>query len=58
MEKWANLDKIKLDALDYLILNELLKDAEASFVDVAKRVDSTPYTVRRRYERMKKDLEG
>ena len=36
MEKWANIDKIKLDKLDYLILNELLKDAEASFVDVAK----------------------
>lgn len=55
MEKWAYLEKLKLDKLDYLILNELLKDAEASFVDVAKRVDSTPYTVRRRYERMKKD---
>ena len=44
-----------MDRLDYLILSELLKDAEASFVDIAKKVDSTPYTVRRRYEKMKKE---
>ncbi|HSV50414.1 MAG TPA: Lrp/AsnC family transcriptional regulator [Candidatus Acidoferrales bacterium] len=44
-----------MDKLDYLILSELLKDAEASFVDVAKKVNSTPYTVRRRYEKMKAD---
>jgi Lrp/AsnC family transcriptional regulator for asnA, asnC and gidA len=44
-----------MDTLDYLILSELLKDAALSFVEIAKKVDSTPYTVRRRYERMKKD---
>ena len=43
-----------MDKLDYLILSELLKDAEASFVDVAKKVGTTPSTVRRRYEKMKK----
>jgi Lrp/AsnC family transcriptional regulator, leucine-responsive regulatory protein len=45
----------KLDKLDYLVLNELLKDGTLSFVEIAKSIDSTPYTVRRRYEKMKKD---
>jgi Lrp/AsnC family transcriptional regulator for asnA, asnC and gidA len=44
-----------MDNLDYLILSELLKDAALSFVEIAKRVNTTPYTVRRRYEKMKKD---
>lgn len=47
--------EVKLDKLDYLVLNELLKDGTLSFVDIAKRIGSTPYTVRRRYEKMKKD---
>jgi|GEM_PF-658418 Transcriptional regulators len=46
---------VKLDKLDYLVLNELLKDGTLSFVEIAKNVGSTPYTVRRRYEKMKKD---
>jgi DNA-binding Lrp family transcriptional regulator len=45
----------KLDKLDYLVLNELLKDGTLSFVEIAKNIGSTPYTVRRRYEKMKKD---
>jgi len=44
-----------MDKLDYLVLSELLKEGTLSFVDVAKKINSTPYTVRRRYEKMKKD---
>ncbi len=44
-----------MDKVDFLILNELLKDAELSFVEIASRVHSTPATIRRRYERMKKE---
>ncbi len=44
-----------MDKLDYRILSELLKDASLSFVEIAKKVDTTPYTVRRRYEKLKKD---
>jgi DNA-binding Lrp family transcriptional regulator len=47
--------EVKMDKLDYLVLNELLKDGTVSFVDIAKNIGSTPYTVRRRYEKMKKD---
>jgi Lrp/AsnC family transcriptional regulator, regulator for asnA, asnC and gidA len=43
-----------MDKLDYLILSELLKDASLSFVKVAKKVGTSPYTVRRRYEKLKK----
>jgi len=44
-----------MDKLDYLILSELLKDASLSFVEIAEKVGSTPYTVRRHYEKLKKD---
>jgi Lrp/AsnC family transcriptional regulator, regulator for asnA, asnC and gidA len=44
-----------MDSLDYLILGELLKDATMSFVEIAKKVGTTPHTVRRRYEKMKTD---
>ncbi len=44
-----------MDQLDYRILGELLKDASLSFVEIAQKVDTTPYTVRRRYEKMKKE---
>ena len=44
-----------MDKLDLLILSELLKDAQMSFVKIAKKIGTTPYTVRRRYERMKKE---
>jgi Lrp/AsnC family transcriptional regulator for asnA, asnC and gidA len=44
-----------MDKLDFLILSELLKDATLSFVEIAKKVGTSPYTVRRRYEKMKKE---
>ncbi len=44
-----------MDKLDYLILSELFKDASLTFVEIAKNIGSTPYTVRRRYEKMKKE---
>lgn len=44
-----------MDKLDYLILSELFKDASLSFVEIAKNVGTSPYTVRRRYEKMKKE---
>jgi Lrp/AsnC family transcriptional regulator for asnA, asnC and gidA len=42
-----------MDNLDYKILSELLKDASLSFVEIAKRANTTPYTVRRRYEKLR-----
>jgi Lrp/AsnC family transcriptional regulator, regulator for asnA, asnC and gidA len=44
-----------MDKLDYLILSELLKDASLSFVEIAKRVHASHYSVRRRFEKMKKE---
>ena len=44
-----------MDPLDYRILSELLIDASLSFVKIAKKLDTTPYTVRRRFERLKKE---
>jgi DNA-binding Lrp family transcriptional regulator len=44
-----------MDRLDYLILAELHKDASKSFVEIAESINATPCTVRRRYERMKRD---
>jgi DNA-binding Lrp family transcriptional regulator len=44
-----------MDKLDYLILSELCKDAQLSFVTIAKKFGVTPYTVRKRYEKMKKE---
>jgi DNA-binding Lrp family transcriptional regulator len=44
-----------MDNLDYNILSELLKDASLSFVEIAKRANTTPYTVRRRYEKLRKE---
>jgi DNA-binding Lrp family transcriptional regulator len=46
---------MKMDKLDKLILIELLKDAQQSFVKIAKKLGASPYTVRKRYEKMKKD---
>ncbi len=45
----------KTDRLDYLILSELLKNAQASFSKIAKTLKMSPYTVKRRYENMKKE---
>ena len=44
-----------MDKLDYLILSELLNDATLSFIEIAKKLDTSPYTVRRRYEQIKKE---
>ncbi len=44
-----------MDRLDYLILSELLKNAQASFSKIAKRLKTSPYTVKRRYENMKNE---
>ena len=44
-----------MDKLDHLILSELLKDAQLSFVTIAKKLGTSPYTIRKRYERMKKE---
>jgi Lrp/AsnC family transcriptional regulator, leucine-responsive regulatory protein len=43
------------DKTDYLILSELERNAALSFVDIAKNVGATPCTVKRRYEKMKKE---
>ncbi len=44
-----------MDRLDYLILSELLKNAQASFSKISKKLKASPYTVKRRYENMKKE---
>ena len=44
-----------MDSLDYRILGELLIDASLSFVEIAKKLGTTPYTVRRRFERLRKE---
>jgi Lrp/AsnC family transcriptional regulator for asnA, asnC and gidA len=43
-----------MDKLDYLILSELLRDARIPFLTIAKSVGVSPYTVRKRYDEMKK----
>ena len=45
----------RMDKLDYLILTELLKDAQMSFVTIAKKFGTSSFTIRKRYERMKKE---
>lgn len=44
-----------MDKTDYWILSELLLDCTQSFVKIAKKIGISPYTVRRRYEKMKKE---
>ncbi len=44
-----------MDRLDYLILSELLKNAQASFSKIANMLKTSPYTVKRRYENMKNE---
>ncbi len=44
-----------MDKLDHLILSELLKDAQLSFGTIAKKLGTSPYTIRKRYERMKEE---
>ncbi len=44
-----------MDKTDYQILSELLLDSTLSFVKIAKKIRASPFTVRRRYEKMKKE---
>ena len=44
-----------MDKLDYQILSELLNDAMLSFVKIGKKLGISPYTVRRRYGKLKKN---
>ncbi len=46
---------IDMDKLDYFILNELLKDAQMPFLQIAKKLGTSPYTISKRYEKMKRD---
>jgi Lrp/AsnC family transcriptional regulator, regulator for asnA, asnC and gidA len=43
------------DKLDLLILSELLKNAQMPFSSIAKKLGISPYTVAKRYEKMKND---
>lgn len=45
-----------MDEIDILILRELMKDAQTSFLRIAKKLDVSPETVRKRYQKMK--IEG
>lgn len=44
-----------MDELDYFILDELLKDGQASFLKIAKKIGVSSFTVKSRYEKMKKE---
>jgi Lrp/AsnC family transcriptional regulator for asnA, asnC and gidA len=44
-----------MDELDYRILSELLNDATLSFIEIARRLNTSPYTVRRRCDQLKKE---
>jgi len=44
-----------MDKLDYLILSELLKNAQKSFLTIARRLGVSPSTIVKRYGKMKED---
>jgi len=44
-----------MDELDFLILSELLKDPQISFLAISKKLGVSSFTVKSRYDRMKKD---
>lgn len=44
-----------MDKLDYLLLAELLKDAQMPFAAIAKKLGVSPQTVISRYEKMKNE---
>ena len=44
-----------MDTLDKLILSELLKDPQQSFLKIAKKLGTSPNTVGKRFERMKEE---
>ena len=44
-----------MDKLDYLILEELMRDAQTPFSRIAKKAGCSPFTVGKRYEKMKNE---
>jgi len=44
-----------MDKLDYQILGELLKNAQVSLLKIANKLNISPLTVRKRYEKMVSD---
>ena len=50
-----NIDLIKYDNLDLLILSILIENARMSTIDIAKATNSSPDTVRKRIKSMQKD---
>ncbi|XHH08557.1 MAG: Lrp/AsnC family transcriptional regulator [Candidatus Bathyarchaeia archaeon] len=44
-----------MDKLDYLILGELLLDAQTSFLQIAKKLKISSFTVKSRYDKMVQD---
>jgi Lrp/AsnC family transcriptional regulator for asnA, asnC and gidA len=44
-----------MDEIDYLILNELLQDAQASFLQIAKKLKVSSFTIKSRYDKMVKE---
>ena len=44
-----------MDKTDYQILSELMLDSTLSFVKIANKIGISPFTIRRRYEKMKKE---
>lgn len=44
-----------MDKIDFLILSELAKDARKPFLEIAKKIGVSPFTVKSRYEKMVED---
>lgn len=44
-----------MDKIDFLILSELVKDARMPFLEIAKKLSVSPFTVKSRYEKMVED---
>lgn len=44
-----------MDEIDFLILRELMKDAQTPLLRIAKKLDVSPETVRTRYGKLKED---
>jgi len=44
-----------MDEIDFRILRELLKNAQTPFLQIAKKLDVSPETVRTRYAKLKED---
>jgi Lrp/AsnC family transcriptional regulator, regulator for asnA, asnC and gidA len=44
-----------MDKIDFLILGELVKDARMPFLEIAKKLGVSPFTVKSRYEKLVED---